>query len=332
VPAASPAPRAVRAATMRSALIAAPGVAHLAEIARPEPGPGEIRVRMEGCGVCGSNLPFWEGRPWFTYPGEPGAPGHEGWGVVDAVGDGVTEPAIGDRVATLSTRAFAEYDLAAAEAVAVIPRSLDDQPFPGEPLACAMNAFQRADVRPGHTVVVIGIGFLGALLAALAASAGARVIAVSRRPFALDVARAMGADFAIPLEEHGTTARQVRELTGGDGADRVFEAVGLQGPLDLAGELTRVRGRLLIAGYHQDGRRTVDMQLWNWRGLDVVNAHERDPAVYVRGMRDAVAAVADGRLDPRPLYTHRFGLDQLGAAMDTMRARPDGFLKALVLS
>ena len=322
----------VRAAAMRSALIAAPGTAHLAVARVPEPGPGEIRVRLEGCGVCGSNLPFWEGRPWFSYPGEPGAPGHEGWGVVDAVGAEVVEPSIGDRVATLSTHAFAEYDVVAAQASVVIPPALAGLPFPAEPLACAMNAFRRADVRPGHTVAVIGIGFLGALLVSLCASAGARVIAVSRRPFALEMARVMGAEVTIPLEEHETIVRRIGELTGGEGADRVFEAVGQQWPLDLAGELTRVRGRLLIAGYHQDGRRSVDMQLWNWRGLDVVNAHERDPAVYVRGMRDAIAAVAQGRLDPGPLYTHRFPLDALADAMNAMRKRPDGFMKALVLT
>jgi threonine dehydrogenase-like Zn-dependent dehydrogenase len=322
----------VRAAAMRSALIAAPGTAHLAVARVPEPGPGEIRVRLEGCGVCGSNLPFWEGRPWFSYPGEPGAPGHEGWGVVDAVGAEVVEPSIGDRVATLSTHAFAEYDVVAAQASVVIPPALAGLPFPAEPLACAMNAFRRADVRPGHTVAVIGIGFLGALLVSLCASAGARVIAVSRRPFALEMARVMGAEVTIPLEEHETIVRRIGELTGGEGADRVFEAVGQQWPLDLAGELTRVRGRLLIAGYHQDGRRSVDMQLWNWRGLDVVNAHERDPAVCVRGMRDAIAAVAQERLDPGPLYTHRFPLDALADAMNAMRERPDGFMKALVLT
>jgi threonine dehydrogenase-like Zn-dependent dehydrogenase len=332
VPAASLAVGRVRAATMRTAVITKPGVARVASVPVPDPGPGEIRVRMEGCGVCGSNLPFWEGRPWFDYPGEPGAPGHEGWGVVDAVGEGATGPGLGDRVAALSTHAFAEYDVVAADSAVVIPPALAGQMMPGEPLACAMNAFRRGDVRRGHTVVVIGVGFMGALLTALSAAAGARVIALSRRPFALEVARSMGAEVTIPLEDHATIVRRVGELTGGDGADRVFEAVGQQWPLDLAGELTRVRGRLLIAGYHQDGRRSVDMQLWNWRGLDVVNAHERDPAVYVRGMREAIAAVADGRLDPRPLYTHRYRLDELGEAMETMRTRPDGFLKALVLT
>ena len=72
------------------------------------------------------------------------------------------------------------------------------------------------------------------------------------------------------------------------------------------------------------------MQLWNWRGLDVVNAHERDPQVYLDGMKAAVRAVASGELDPRPLYTHILPLARLPEAFALMRARPDGFLKALV--
>ena len=92
----------------------------------------------------------------------------------------------------------------------------------------------------------------------------------------------------------------------------MIEAVGQQWPLDLAGELTAERGRLVIAGYHQDGPRQVNMQLWNWRGLDVINAHERDPAVYLAGMRDAAEAVAGGRLDPGTLYTNTYTLEALG--------------------
>ncbi|MDQ2670991.1 MAG: L-iditol 2-dehydrogenase, partial [Gemmatimonadota bacterium] len=60
---------------MRAAVIAAPRRAELRDVPRPEPGPGEIRLRLEGCGVCGSNLPMWEGRDWFTYPRAPGEPG-----------------------------------------------------------------------------------------------------------------------------------------------------------------------------------------------------------------------------------------------------------------
>ena len=72
------------------------------------------------------------------------------------------------------------------------------------------------------------------------------------------------------------------------------------------------------------------MQLWNWRGFDVINAHERDPEVVRRGVREAIDAVASGRLDPFPLFSHRFPLAALNDALDATRDRPEGFLKALV--
>lgn len=74
------------------------------------------------------------------------------------------------------------------------------------------------------------------------------------------------------------------------------------------------------------------MQLWNWRGLDVINAHERDPAQYLAGIRDGVQAVQDGRIELGPLLTHRYPLDQMARALDAMRTRPAGFLKAVVLT
>jgi threonine dehydrogenase-like Zn-dependent dehydrogenase len=315
---------------MRAAVLTGPGQIRIDEVARPQPGPGQVRVRLEGTGVCASNLTPWAGPDWMQFPTEPGGLGHEGWGTVDALGDGVTGVAVGDRVAALSYKAYAEYDIADIDAVVRLPDGLAGQPFPGEPLGCAMNIFRRSDIAAGQTVAIVGIGFLGALLTRLATDAGARVIAISRRPFSLDVARRMGAAETIPMQDHNAIIGQVKELTGGVFCDRVIEAVGKQWPLDLAAELTRERGRLIVAGYHQDGPRQVNMWLWNWRGLDVVNAHERDPKVYMQGIREAVDAVTAGRLDPRPLYTHTFPLHRLGDALDATRDRPDGFLKALV--
>lgn len=314
----------------RSVIIAAPGSVRMVEMVIPEPGPDQVRIRVEGCGVCGSNLPVWEGREWFTYPVAAGAPGHEGWGVVDAIGSGVQGVCVGDRVAVLSHHAFAEYDVAEASAVVPLPASLEGVPFPGEPLGCALNVFRRSGIRAGETVAIIGIGFLGALLTQLAVHAGARVIALSRREFALRVARDCGAHETLALAGGEPVIERVRAQTDGALCDVTIEVTGLQGPLDLAGELTRERGRLVVAGFHQDGLRTVNMFLWNWRGLDVINAHERDPAVYVDGMRAAVAAVASGVLDPERLYTHRFALADAGAALEMMRRRPPGFLKALI--
>jgi len=315
---------------MRAAVLAGPGEIRTEEVALPTPGPGEVRVRLEGCGVCASNLTPWEGPEWMQFPTEPGALGHEGWGEIDAVGEGVAHLKVGDRVAALSHRSYAEYDIAEARAVVKLPESLKDQPFPGEPLGCAMNIFRRADIQAGQTVAIVGVGFLGAILTRLATDAGARVIAVSRRPFSLDLARQMGAAEVIPMEDHYRIIEQVRGLTSDRFCDRVIEAVGKQWPLDLAAELCTERGKLIIAGYHQDGPRQVNMQLWNWRGLDVINAHERDPAVYAQGVRDAVEAVASGKLDPSPLYTHVYPLERLDQALNDTRDRPDGFLKALV--
>jgi threonine dehydrogenase-like Zn-dependent dehydrogenase len=132
------------------------------------------------------------------------------------------------------------------------------------------------------------------------------------------------------MEDQARIPEEVRELTGGRLCDRVIECVGAQGPLDLAGELTAERGRLVIAGFHQDGPRQVNLFLWNWRGLDVINAHERDPAIYLEGIRMAVDAVVSGRIDPRPLYTDDVPLARLGDAFERVRTRPVGFLKALV--
>jgi threonine dehydrogenase-like Zn-dependent dehydrogenase len=315
---------------MRAAVLEGPGRMTLAEVERPEPGPGQVRVKLEGCGVCASNLEPWAGPQWMQFPTEPGALGHEGWGVVDAVGEGVSGLQAGDRVAALSFKSYAEYDVADAKAVVKLPESLSGRPFPGEPLGCAMNIFRRSDIRSGQNVAIVGIGFLGAILTRLAADAGARVIAISRRSFSLDLARRFGAAETIAMDDHTAIIEKVKALTGGRLCDRVIEAVGKQWPLDLAGELVREGGKLIVAGYHQDGPRQVNMQMWNWKGIDVINAHERDPETALQGLREAVDAVAAGRLDPSPLYTHSYTLDRLGEALDATRDKPDGFLKALV--
>lgn len=315
----------------RTAVLTAPRTLAIHSVPLTDPGPGEVRVRLEGCGVCGSNLPVWQGRSWFNYPMVAGSPGHEGWGRVEAVGPKVAGLGEGARVALLSNRSFAEVETAPADQLVELPAELDGQPFPGEALACAVNVIRRAEIQPGQQVAIVGIGFLGALLVDLAAKAGAEVIAISRRAFALEIARQMGARHLLPMQDHLTIIKQVNEITSGRGCPRVIEAAGAQWPLDLAAELTSVRGKLIIAGYHQDGPRQVNMQLWNWRGLDVVNAHERDPHVYLEGMRTAAQAVASGLLDPTPLYTHRYPLESLPHAFERMDQRHGNFLKGLVI-
>ena len=315
---------------MRAAVLVEPGRFEIVEATRPTPAAREVRVRVEGCGVCASNVPPFEGREWFKYPMEPGQLGHEAWGRVDAVGEKVTDFTVGQRVAFLSNHAYAESDVADVSQVVALPAALDSLPFPAEPLGCATNIFQRSGIRRGQVVAVVGIGFLGALLVQLATRAGATVIAIARRTYALDVAQRMGAAHIVPMDDHWKIIERVREITGGTFCDAVVECVGKEWPLNLSAELTRERGRLVVAGYHQDGLRSVNLQLWNWRGIDVINAHERDPAVYLHGMRRAVDSTVDGSLDPSSLMTHTFPLERLGDALQMTKDRPDGFMKAII--
>jgi NADPH:quinone reductase len=314
--------------TMRAAVVTAPRQVEIVATPIPRPNPNQLLVRLEGCGVCASNIPAWQGKPWFTYPMTPGALGHEGWGIIDDVGSAVRGFKQGDRIAFLSNNAYADYDLCYSSAAVRIPDAFGETPTPGEPLGCAMNIFHRSNIDKDDRVGIVGIGFLGALLTQLASAAGARVIALSRRKFALEIAKQMGATDSVTLD--GAAVDAVQRLTRDRLCDVVIECTGKQRPLDIAGEITRERGRLVIAGYHQDGLRHINMQLWNWRGLDVINAHERDLCVYVEGIRQAMRAIEAGLLRPLSLYTHSFPLEGLDTALNMVAQRPDGFMKALI--
>ncbi|HKG44979.1 MAG TPA: zinc-binding dehydrogenase [Gaiellaceae bacterium] len=278
------------AVTTRAAVIAAPGCVELVDEPLREPAEDEVLVRIEGCGVCASSLPLWEGRAWFSYPLPTGAPGHEPWGVVE----GGDPELVGRRVAFLSERGFAECAVVPREHVVPLPAGLG-KPFPGEALASAVNVVRRARVQPGESVAIVGAGFIG--------SAAAQLL-------------------------HAKLVR--REDEPNEEFDVVVEAAGTQEALDKASRLVATRGRLVIAGYHQDGLRTVDLQSWNWRGLDVVNAHERDALVLVDALREAAQLVAAGELDVDALVTHRFPLERLADAFEAALERPAGFVKAWV--
>src|SRR5690606_30076487 len=202
---------AARSASQRAVRIEGPRDARVDRAPIPKPGPGQVLVRLEGSGVCASNIPVWQGRPWFDYPMEAGAPGHEGWGHVAALGPQVQGLETGQRVCLVSGKAYAEWDVADAAGVVPIPDIISHLPIPGEPLGCAMNSFRRAGIRAGDEVAIVGVGFLGALLVRLATNAGARVTAISRRPFSLDVARQCGAENTLPFGDPVEVELQVRD-------------------------------------------------------------------------------------------------------------------------
>jgi threonine dehydrogenase-like Zn-dependent dehydrogenase len=311
----------------RSAVLSAPKKFDFKPFDFRVPENHEILVKMEGCGICASNIPVWEGRPWFDYPLEPGAPGHEGWGVIEETGKEVKSFRKGQRVSLLSGNAFSTHVLCDADKAVELPEDLAGMPFPGEPVGCAMNIFSRSDIKPDHTVVILGVGFLGAVLIQLAKNVNARVIAVSRRESSLKLAKKMGADVCFNWEEKEQLHEYINKSSG---CERVIECVGNQKALDLATEIISERGRLIVAGYHQEDLRHINMQVWNWKGIDVINAHERDENTYKSGIRMAIDAIQKGDVDISSLLTHEFAFHELNDAMETLTNYPDGFTKAYI--
>ena len=188
--------------------------------------------------------------------------------------------------------------------------------------------FRRSGIRAGELVAVVGAGFLGSSSSpwppgrarASWRCRGARPRSAGRARWAAD---------AVPLRERAAAIEAARRSAGDRPFDVAVEAVGNQVALDVASALVREGGRLVIAGFHQDGLRSVDLGSWNWRALEIVNAHERDPRAQRDGVVAAAAAVAEGRLEPSALYA-RYPLERIGAAFQAMEERPDGFVKALV--
>lgn len=318
-------------ATMLASVIESPQKIVLREALIPKIGNEDVLVKIKGSGLCASNLPVWEGREWFKYPLEPGSPGHEGYGTVAAIGSMVTNFNIGDKVAFLSGHAYAEYDKAHESQVVKIPFNIDEIPFPAEPLGCAVNVFNRSNISIGQTVVVIGTGFLGCLLIQLIRNAGAKVIAVSRRTSSLDFASTAGANNLVPLEDVYNTIKQINSIESG-GIPIVIEACGTQSAIDIATEIISIRGRIVVAGYHQDGLRTVNFQKWNWKGIDIINAHERDEKVYIKGIKEAIRLTEEGILQPQKFITNIFSLKQINTAFKFLKERPEGFQKAVIIN
>jgi threonine dehydrogenase-like Zn-dependent dehydrogenase len=314
---------------MKISVIESPRNIVIKEANLPAIGDEEVLVRLEGTGLCASNLPVWEGREWFRYPFEPGAPGHEGFGVVADLGAGAADFSPGERVALLSYHAFAEYDKAPVSDVVKLPSFLRDKPFPGEPAACAVNVFKRCDVSNGQVVAVIGAGYLGCLLIQLLKNAGAHIVAISRRKTSLDYAVYAGADEVVSFENYHNALDTLKKMAP-DGFPRVVEAAGAQAAVDLATAIIGIRGKLIIAGYHQDGLRNVDMQQWNWKGIDVINAHERDPRTYIQGLKEAVELTEKNILQPEKYITHFIEFEKINNAFSLLKNRPENFLKAVI--
>jgi len=203
-------------------------------------------------------------------------------------------------VAFLTQHGYARFAEVDARTLVPLPSALEGLPFPGEAFACAVSVVRRARIEPGMRVAIVGVGFLGSVVASLL------------------------------FECEVTLFRRTTPVEGS--FERVIECAGTQEALETASSLVAERGVLVIAGFHQDGPRTVDLQSWNWKGIDVVNAHERDEEVVVDALREAVRLAATGVLDVERFVTHVLPLERLDEAFELARTRPRGFVKAAVVT
>jgi len=314
---------------MRQAVLTEPKRFTVTDAPMPAIGPGEVLLRVAACGVCASELDIYQGAAGHAvYPWHPG---HEVSGVVERVGELVAGLTAGDPVAVWATAGgYGEYlAVPAAHCFPAAGVALELAAL-GEPLACAVNAVELAGIRLGDDVVVVGAGFMGQLVNRLVQLRGPRqVIVADPRDDALARAAAAGATATVnPARDDLGDA--VADLTGGAGADVTIEITGSQGALEAIGDCTRMSGTLVIAGYHQGQPRQVPLADWNWNAFRIANAHFRDVATILGGMRAGMRLVSSGRISLEGLVTHRFSLAAIDQAFGTAIDKPDGFVKATV--
>ncbi|HVO55057.1 MAG TPA: alcohol dehydrogenase catalytic domain-containing protein [Solirubrobacterales bacterium] len=312
---------------MKAALLSAPKTIELIDRELPPPGEGEVLIAISQCGVCTSELDVWEGKSPEKLPMEIG---HEIAGIVEQVGQRVEGLRAGDSVvAWVPGGGFAEQIVVPERhCIAVAP----DLAYPAvaEPLACIVNSVQLAAPALGDDVLIIGGGFMGSLLQMVSELRGPRsVIVADVRPDALQRARELGATRVVNSAEESLTD-VVAELTGGSGVDLTYEVTGVAAGLDLAGEATRMSGKIAIVGYHQGGPRALALGRWNWMAYEIVNAHFRDVETIMAGMRAGMRLLEAGAIEPSSLISDRYPLADVGAAFERAGSRAAGFTKALV--
>jgi L-iditol 2-dehydrogenase len=317
---------------MRLAVLTEPGRFEIVEEPVPELSPGDVLVRVAACGVCASELDMYRGVSHVTYPLRPG---HEISGVVERVGEGVAGLGPGDPVAVFGTaRGYGEYVSVPGEHCVLAGEVPLDLAL-GEPLACAVNAVELAGIKLGDDVVIVGAGFMGQVVQRLVQLRGPRhVIVADTRDEALDRAASSGATATVKVAGESlaeeSLAEAVGDLTGGTGADVTIEITGTQAALEAIGGCTRMSGTLVIAGFHQGEPRQVPLADWNWKAFRIANAHFRDVATILGGLRAGMRLLTSGRISLNDLVTHRFPLAGIDEAFRTAIDKPEGFVKATV--
>ena len=350
--------------TMLAANLEAKGVIKLVEKPVPTPGPAEVLIRIEACGVCGGDLKVRDiglpGQPPF---GEPFTVGHEYAGVVVQCGPTVDEFAVGDRVVVevhkgcgrcqnclmgnytaclnfgnkekghrangfTSDGGFAEYAVNHINSVVKIPEGISfDQAILITTAGTALYAFdQMGGYIAGDTVVIVGPGPIGLCLVAAAKALGAEnVVLVGTRKSRLDVGKKLGADYLVNCSEGEDSVALVKELTGGVGADVVCDAAGAATSLDTCLNLVRPAGDVvLVAMYKKPVTADLGKAVKHNVQLHTIRGEGR------LNVHRALSLMGQGKLNLDPLLTHSFSLSQIDQAFETFEKRIDNAIKVVV--
>ncbi|MBI1735307.1 MAG: alcohol dehydrogenase catalytic domain-containing protein [Candidatus Rokubacteria bacterium] len=339
---------------MRAMVFHGPGDLRFERLPVPEPGAGEIVLRIEAALTCGTDVKtLRRGHP-VMIPRVPTVFGHEFAGTVSAVGRDVKSVREGDRVVAANSAPCGECPLCQAarpnlcedllfvngaygEYLALPPRLVKQNVVPlgrdlparraafAEPLACALLAVERAGVTSGQTVVVFGHGPLGCLLAMVSAARKARVIMVGKTGWRLDRVRGLHLGECLDATVTADVVSQVRALTGRRGADVTFDATGTPEVWEQAVDAAGRGGRVVFFGGCAPGTKvTLDTRRVHYEELALLGAFHHTPELIRRAvdLMETRAVVPDG------LLTHRMGLEDVREALDLM-ARGEA-LKVLI--
>lgn len=282
---------------------------------------GQVLVQSLSCGICEGEVFQYRQRGSLQ---QPRLLGHEGSGIVQQVASDVTRWKAGDVVTTALGGSYAEFFAVDADLLVALPPPIDPRWAVGEAVACCAYSAQNAHILPGDRVAIIGCGFMGLLIAALAKhqyQAG-QVSAVEplpwRRQLALDFGADSAAATAAPLDQNSF--------------DVVIEAAGVAAALDSPTLLVKEHGRLTLVGYHQSGGglRTVNMQQWNYKALEITSGHCRRPLLKKQALEAALPLLATGGINLKGLVTP-YPLGDINTAAEDFIHRKEGLIKGAVV-
>jgi NADPH2:quinone reductase len=289
--------------------------------------PDQARIRVRAAGINFADTLMVAGK-YQVKPPFPFTPGLEVAGDVVEVGAGVRDLRPGQRVMAVLRRGGGYADEAAVDAAAVvpIPPAMDYATAAAFPVAYGTSHFAltyRGALRAGETLLVLGAaGGVGLTAVEIGKQMGARVIAAAGGPEKLAIARAHGADALIDYRSESIRDR-VRELTGGLGADVVYDPVGGDA-FDQALRAVNWEARMLVIGFASGRIQSVPANLVLVKNISVIGVvwgaqAERDPVLVSRNLAELLRWWEEGRL--KPLVSKTFPLAEAGAAMEALLSR-----------